>query len=401
MKNINLFYLAALAMFSFASCVQDDVKIQSYHYSEEQFKVISEHLNLPADPIDYSVELPIHILNSGATTAPVDNDKATLGRVLFYDNNLSGNNKVSCASCHDQSLAFADGKAKSEGFDGQLTKRNSLALGSVVSFSATYQGGNTNSFASNNGARFFWDERAGSVAEQSTLTIQDDIEMGMDLDKLPAKLKSIDYYKVLFETAFPDEEINKENILAALSEFINAMGSFESKFDVEAANSGGNFGNIQNQDFNGFTVEENKGKQLYNDNCASCHGVNFASPGVLVANNGLDMVYEDKGVGGVSNQSIEEGLFKVPSLRNIALTGPYMHDGRFETLEDVIEHYSSNIKNHKNLSFQLKEFDQNGSNQIAKKFNFSEEDKTALVAFLNTLTDQKFIAAEKFADPFK
>jgi cytochrome c peroxidase len=400
MKKINLLFSAAL-VFTFASCVQDDVKIQSYHYSEDQFKVISEHLNLPAEPLDYTVELPVHIQSTGASTAPVDNDKAALGRVLFYDNNLSGNNKVSCASCHDQSLAFADNKAKSEGFDGQLTNRNSLALGSVVSFSATYQGGNTGSFMSNNGARFFWDERAGSVAEQSTLTIQDDIEMGMDLDALPAKLKSIDYYQVLFETAFPNEEINKENILAALSEFINAMGSFESKFDVEAAKSGGNFFNIQNQNFSGFTVVENKGKQLYNDNCASCHGVNFASPDMLVANNGLDMVYEDKGVGGISNSNAEEGLFKVPSLRNIALTGPYMHDGRFETLEEVIDHYSSNIKDHKNLSFQLKELDATGHIQGPKKFNFSKEDKTALVAFLNTLTDQKFIAAEKFSDPFK
>jgi cytochrome c peroxidase len=398
MKNYKLLFPIFLFGFTMVSCVKDTVKVDSYHYSDEQWKVISENLNLPESPHEYDVQLPQHVASSGASAAAVNDDKATLGRVLFYDTRLSQTQSVSCASCHDQSIAFSDDVAFSEGFDGQLTKRNSLALGAVVSFSATYQGGNDQSFLSNNGARFFWDERAGSVEEQSALTIEDDIEMGMKIADVKKRLEGIDYYEALFNAAYGNDGITEENILDAISEFINAMGSFNSKFDKEAAPFG--FSATFN-DFPGFTEQENKGKQLYMDNCASCHGQTFSSPNVLVSNNGLDEVYEDKGVGAITGRSDQMGMFKVPPLRNIELTGPYMHDGRFETLEEVIEHYSSGIKNHRNLGPQLTEIDHSAGTRIAKPMNFNGEEKASLVAFLKTLTDNEFITAERFSDPFK
>lgn len=398
MKNLKLLLLLFLFVFTLFSCVKDEVKVESYHYTETQWKAISENLKLPASPLEYDIELPSHIANSGANAATVNNDKATLGRVLFYDTRLSKTQTVSCASCHDQSIAFSDDVAFSEGFDGQLTKRNSLALGAVVSFSATYQGGNDLSFASNNGARFFWDERAGSVEEQSTLTIQDDIEMGMKMSEVKNRIEGIDYYEALFEAAYGNAGVNEENILDAISEFINAMGSFNSKFDKEVAPFG--FAAISSE-LPGFTQEENKGMQLYMENCAGCHGQSFSRPNVLVSNNGLDMFYEDKGVGEITRNSHEMGLFKVPPLRNIELTGPYMHDGRFETLEEVIEHYSSGIKNHRNLGAQLGEIDPSTGKTVARQMNFNAQDKAALVAFLKTLTDNEFITAERFSDPFK
>jgi cytochrome c peroxidase len=131
------------------------------------------------------------------------------------------------------------------------------------------------------------------------------------------------------------------------------------------------------------------------NNCASCHSQNFGRPVKFYANNGLDAITLDKGVGGITGASSEQGTFKVPTLRNIAITAPYMHDGRFATLEDVVEHYSSGIKSHPNLASELKDGSQ------PKKFNFSSQEKSDLITFLGTLTDDVFKTDERFSNPFK
>lgn len=341
-------------------------------------------LNLPDSPFNYAnILLPDFFFdndvrdedNTPNNNATTDNG-ATLGRVLFYDKNLSMNNTVSCASCHIQENGFSDPNALSTGFNGELTSRNSMGLANA----RFYENG-----------RFFWDERAATLEAQTLVPIQDLVEMGLTLLELEEKLTQQPYYAALFTNAFGDETITSNRIALALSQFIRSMVSYESKFDEGLA---------QTQDiddnFPNFTTSENRGKQLFMSNqtrCFDCHATNVFV-GDDARNNGLDATITDPGVGGITGNNNELGEFKVPSLRNIALTGPYMHDGRFETLEEVIEHYNSGVLNNPNLDNRLTQ----GNN--VRRLNLSDTDKQALVDFLNTFTDNEFINDEKYASPF-
>ena len=380
MKTLSSFLLTFLTILTLSSCLKDEVKVEYRAYTHDDFEVLSKSLNLPEELHDYTLEMPDHL---GGSVVDSDSRLATLGRVLFYDKRLSANNTVSCASCHDPAKAFADDKAKSEGFDGELTKRNSLALAAFPSFNA-YYGGSTP-------ARMFWDERARDVQKQSILTLEDPIEMGMDLDKLADKLMKEDYYQVLYEMAFPERyELNKYEILLAIDAFVSSIGAFQSRFDREMVH------HSIDDPFDGFTEEENLGKGIFLRNCNSCHNLeNPSQTSFTVANNGLDLVSEDKGVGGITGYANGMGVFKVPMLRNVALTAPYMHDGRFETLEEVVEHYNSGVQAHENLHWLLIK------NGQPKLLNHPEHFQKALVAFLHTLTDVESITHERFIDPFK
>ena len=378
--------LSILSAFAFilllTSCLKDKEDTTILHYTHEDYAVLTKHLDLP--------EMPATYVSNGFTNFDTHNDRATLGRVLFYDKRLSANNTVSCASCHKQDKAFSDDVAFSEGFNGELTDRNSLALGSVMDFQTSY-GGN-NSIFSNSGSLFFWDDRATSLQEQSAETLANPIEMGTDLQELGDELLQEDFYRILFEKAFPDENhlSSANKILISLETFMNAIVSNDSKFDKgikQTFNTHNNFSN--------FNAVENHGKSLFLENCASCHGERASQVSLALASNGLDYIYEDKGRGAITSIERDNGVFKVPMLRNVELTGPYMHDGRFETLEEVVEFYSSGIQNHANLHELLKE--ENGE---PKQFNFTTAEKTALVAFLKTLTDISTIMEDKFADPF-
>lgn len=387
--TLTKFLTLVLCAFVLSACLKDEVDVTVSHYTQEELQTLRQYLNLPEFRDRYRVELADHLTSRGAITPGINDAKATLGRVLFYDTKLSLTEETSCASCHDQRLAFSDDKAFSEGINGQVTKRNSLPLAATANFSSSYD--NPNSFGGNV-VGFFWDERANSISGQSELTIQDDIEMGMDLDELTVRLGDVDYYEVLFRRAYGDEVVTKERILTAIEEFVNSFVSTNSRFDEGMNMVGSAF-----QEFPNFTDAENLGRQLFVDNCASCHPSDMSTPiGRNVANNGLDLVYEDKGMGEIFPDGVMNGVFKVPFLRNIELTGPYMHDGRFETLEEVIEHYSSGIQNHDNLADELRGLDGN-----ARKFNFSSEEKAALVAFLKTVTDHSFAEDIRYSDPFK
>lgn len=394
MKAKTLLYQMVLCIFalSFTACLKDDVSVRTYHYADEEYDIITKDLSLPKDLLDYSVELPRHMREVGMIPPAITDAKATLGRVLFYDKKLSAKNTVSCASCHHQNLAFSDNVDLSEGFDGQKTLRNSLALGSVANFSSSYGSGGSGGHAGQGRALFFWDERAQSISQQTLLTIEDDIEMGMDLNELVTKLNQEDYYRILFHKAYGDETINANRIAEAMQEFVNAMVSVDSRFDEGMNRELNAFA-----DFGNYNQQENIGKQLFLDNCSACHGNNMSLSIEAVANNGLDAVYTDLGVGAITLSSLDEGKFKIPFLRNIALTGPYMHDGRFESLYDVIDHYSSGIQMNNSLDFRLR--DPNNFNEPLK-MNFTDDEKQALVAFLETLTDNTFLTAEKFGDPF-
>ena len=369
------------------------------YFSDSEMAILNEVLNLPSPGFNYAnPELPLHYKSTEANESdntPESNTitdiGATLGRVLFYDKKLSDNNTISCASCHEQSAAFSDNNQFSIGLNGETTRRNSMTL--------------INSRFYENG-RFFWDERSSTLEEQVLLPIQDHIEMGMNLNQLEVKLQDLDYYNILFEKAFGSSQVTSDRIAKALSQFTRSIVSVNSKFDEGFAAASYPEDEEQMPDFNNFTSLENLGMDIFyrgrnGGTCLYCHGtpqhVNDEAK-----NNGLSLNYIDNGLGEITGNSSDNALFKVPTLRNIAKTGPYMHDGRFETLMDVVNHYSDGVQDHPNLHFRLKTLDDGqAGNAEVLRLNLTQLEKEALVAFLNTLTDEKVLDEEKYSDPFK
>ena len=355
-------------------------------------------LDLPEAPFNYAnPEVPEHfrvetmffhdqraVMDEDNTPAnnPITDAGATLGRVLFYDKNLSANRTVACASCHKAEHGFSDDQVLSEGFEGGLTHRHSMGLTNARFYR---QGG------------FFWDQRAETLEAQVLMPFQDEVEMGMTLETLVARVDAGDYYPALFEAAFGDADVTSERISAALAQFVRSLFSAGSKYDQGRAmvENRGTF-------FPNFTDEENAGKALFVQPpprggfaCFICHqGEAFIAQDV--SNNGLDADFSlDRGYGGVTNNIRDGAKFKVPSLRNVALRAPYMHDGRFATLEEVIDHYSEGIQPNPNLGAPF-----GVVNGQATRINMSAAQKSALIAFLNTLTDMDMVNDPKFADPF-
>jgi cytochrome c peroxidase len=352
---------------------------------------------LPDTAYDYSLKMPpefgpaffqdsfiiidfIGGIRINQANPPITNEGATLGRVLFYDPQLSINNRISCGSCHKQNLAFSDDVVGSEGFGGKITPRNSMAI--------------VNAVLNHN---LFWDSRSGNVLDLVTKPIQNHIEMGMEnMEILEQKLGKVDYYPDLFQKAFGSPAVTKDAIANALAQFVCAITTVNSRFDQQ-----------KKVDFAGMTTLEKMGKELFfssRTNCARCHAEpNFAAPDFPggeygggfnssedlkgTANNGLDLVFRDQGLG--------NGKFRIPSLRNIALTAPYMHDGRFKTLEEVVDFYSHGVQAHAHLDKNLRNAD---GSPLRPQLNALE--KEAMLAFLNTLTDPSMLADPKYSDPF-
>lgn len=211
------------------------------------------------------------------------------------------------------------------------------------------------------------------------------------------RIKALEYYEPLFKTEFGGN-INANNILIAISEFVNELASFDSRFDKALEKHFAKYKSIENlkqYDFADFTESENRGMKIYMKKCASCHSENFGAPSKVSANNGLYSDYVDNGVGQLSQNDAEYGLYKVPTLRNIMYTAPYMHDGSLATVEDVLNQYSTGIKCHRNLSPELKD----GNEPV--KMNFSNQDKQDLIAFFKTLNEPTLMTDEKFSNPFK
>ncbi len=226
--------------------------------------------------------------------------------------------------------------------------------------------------------------------------IQDPIEMGRSLPELIDELKDEDFYRELFTAAFGNDDIDAERIARALAQFVRSIVSKDTKFDEGVLRS-----------FSTFTDEERLGRLIFrgevgNASCANCHGTdNFIVTDVF--NNGLEFPSIDPGVGGVTGLPQDIGKFKVPSLRNIALTAPYMHDGRFATLEEVVEFYNSGIVDHPNLAPQLRAppGPPNSPPPGPRRLNLTAEQKAALVAYLKTLTDRSLPTDPRFQDPFR
>lgn len=339
-------------------------------------------LRLPDPPHRYTeIALPPHFTTAAAkrfdnTPAdnPVTDHGATLGRVLFYDTRLSANHTVSCGSCHAQARAFDDPERFSRGFKGGRTDRHAMNL---VNLRYHPRG------------RFFWDERGGNLEAMVLLPVQNTLEMGQEVAELPAMLSREPHYAPLFRAAFGDAEITETRIARALAQFIRSLVSYQSRYDEGLAGA-----RAATDDFTNFSLQENRGKALFRRNCAVCHLPSSQDAHFVMtapANTGLDpdATHTDGGVGDITLNPRDLGLFKSPSLRNVEVTAPYMHDGRFETLEAVIDHYSRGGQDHPNRDERM------------QPLKFTTSERTALVAFLKTLTDHHFLADPKFSDPFQ
>ena len=366
------------------ACSKDETEIA-------QEDLVAKYLNFPATPFNYANPLLPAYLSAppiqGQINTPADNQitdpGATLGRVLFYDKTLSKNKTISCASCHKQENAFSDFEILSKGFNGGSTGRNSMSLIDAKYYPI---------------GLFFWDQRAATLEQQVLMPIQDLVEMGITLDTLVKRVQDQPYYASLFTNAFGNGTINSNTISKALSQFVRSIISYQSKYDQGRQTLPTAPAPPPNAVFPNFTAQENRGKEIFLSpigGCAPCHGSEtFTAP--EAKNNGLDATITDRGFGTVTGNAADDGEFKVTSLRNVELTAPYMHDGRFTTLEQVIEHYNSGVKNHPNLSPQLKL--PNGQPRL---LNISAPDKAALVAFLKTLTDRNVTTDVKYSNPFK
>ena len=335
------------------------------------------YLDLPTTVDQY---YPYSIYNPDSTT----NLMATLGRVLFYDGHLSVNNAVSCASCHKQTNGFADNTQFSTGFDGRPTKRNSIGIHNLAGFD-TFM---TNETIESPGQPLFWDGRETILLNLVDRPITNHVEMGIaDPNTLPSKLAALSIYPPLFNRVFGDPSITSARISQCISLFMAAIQSKNSRFD------------LSQQGLISLTTEEKEGELLFNNKypCGNCHHVftNFYTF-TDFHDIGLDVNYSDMGLGAIDFSAQDKGKFRAPSLDNVALTAPYMHDGRFKTLSDVIDHYSHGINNSPNLDGLLRNADSS-----AMKMNISDGDKQALIAFLNTFTDYSTISDPKFSNPFK
>jgi cytochrome c peroxidase len=377
-KTIISIALAVTALITFQACKKEaataGARVPSLPEENYRYDLMPSGGNTQFNPL-------------GANTT-INNDAATLGRVLFYETQLSINNRISCGTCHQQSKAFADGKKFSAGFEEAITKRNAPAI---------LNPGTQNSY--------FWDMRESNLDLMVTRPIANHIEMGLESQEyMTTKIANLPYYADLFTKAFGTSEVTAGRIGQALGTFVKAMVTAQSKYD-EGVGSG----------FANFTDQELTGKQLFTTTlpCAGCHGgENFTGWGTHVENIGLDRDYTDNGMPGTDWNTGREldGWFKVPSLRNVSLTGPYMHDGRFNTLEEVVEFYNSGIQSHDQLAFALREGwnggggvfgGEGGTGDVQPlRMNLTTYEKGALVAFLKTLSDESILFDPKYSDPF-
>ena len=332
---------------------------------------------IPYTPTPYRIQEPSYFVKLQVP----DNNQLTvegiaLGRHLFYDPILSRDSTISCASCHQQDKSFSDGLALSEGVDGRRTKRSAMP---IINLAYHYK-------------NFFWDGRTKTLEEQALEPIIDTLEMDFNWESVEERLQQHVDYPFYFRKAFGIEnppEITKELTAKAIAQFERSMVSYNSKYDrVVRAEAE-------------YTEEEFRGHQIFFDadeehiptgECAHCHteplftNLEFFNNGIQLAED-LD-AFKDEGRGEVTNYYYDKGKFKTPTLRNIALTAPYMHDGRFQTLEEVIDHYISGGHFTINVSPNV------------RQLKLTEADKKALIAFLHCLTDSTFIEEERFSDPF-
>jgi len=325
----------------------------------------------------------------------VDPSKVQLGRVLFYDRHLSEDGLVSCASCHRQEYGFSDPRRFSQGIYGRISTRNSMALSNTIWF------GGAMGIDSLGGVRLplFWDSRAHSIGEQAKSAFVNEHEMGLSMTEVLERIRQQPYYSWLLDQAWGDSIITEQRVYEALSHFMASITSINTPFDRALLKEGGV--DFVGDVFSDFSFSENRGKALYMEHCHSCHGSLYSPPLIFEANNGLENPYTDPGKGAISGLFYERGVFRVPGLRNITVSGPYMHDGRFGSLMEVIEHYDSGIQAIFGLHGDLLVFNEASQSYSPKRLLLTASDKVALVDFLYTLEDSCTLTDPRFSDPFR
>ncbi len=363
MSTTKYLSLLLLAVLIFGACKKDDdTPVEEVMYDDTPYPL--EYGALPAP------ELP--------ADNPLTVQGVLLGRMLFYETMLSKDGSQSCATCHQQGDGFSDPNRFSLGVEGLPGKRQAMPV-----FNMAWH---TNAF--------FWDGRAPLLRDQALMPIQDPLEMNETLDNVVAKLSDSKEYRDQFKRAFDSEEITAPKMALAMEQFMLSIVSHQSKYDKYLA------GEVQ------LTDSEDRGRLLfemeYNPffpdqsgaDCAHCHGgANFENDQYM--NNGLDTDadFTDMGREKVTNNPADRAKFKVPSLRNVALTAPYMHDGRFQTLEEVIDHYNSGIEESSTADPTVINTRQTG-------LMLTDQDKQDLINFLKTLTDEAFLNNEDYQSPF-
>ncbi len=366
----------------------------------DPYSAIKTAFGIAIDPTNlenYANQIkPVYIVKTNVAANSITDKTATLGRVLFYDKNLSINNTISCASCHKQNFAFGDTAVVSEGVEGGLTIRHSMRLINTR-------------FA--NEAKFFWNERAANLMAQTSIPIQDHLEMGFsgtggrgNLNTLTNKLSTINYYKELFKFTFGDTVVTENRIQTSLASFINSIQSFDSKYDIGRAQV-----NNDNQPFPNFTAQENQGKNLFITapvfnaagirttgglGCNACHN----APEFDIDPNTLN-----NGIIGIANSStgIDITNTRASSLRDITnavgvVNTPMMHTGVLRSLRAVINHYNTINLNPRNTNLDPR-LRPGGNGQ---NLNATEAEIAAVAAFMQTLGGTNVYVNKKWSNPF-
>ena len=335
-------------------------------------------------PTPYALTLPALFPVPVAQPAdnPLTEEGVELGRHLFYEKALSLDNSKSCGSCHQQSKAFTDGRALAVGVDGLANPRGAMSLANVLWSS-----------------QLTWDGAFTTLETQALKPLENTIELHQPLTLGVAKLQATTRYPPLFLAAFGTSTITNELTLKALAQFERTLISGNSRYDKYMATR------------QGFTADEVAGLQLYTTHiapgkvrgaeCFHCHTQPLMSSNYegKFFNNGLDVSFLDPGRGGVTGLAVDKGKFIAPTLRNITLTAPYMHDGRFKTLEEVLDHYSDHVQlASPGLDNNLIE----GINDppFGTHMDLTPTEKKQVLAFLKTLTDSTFITDKRFSSPF-
>ncbi|WP_326520881.1 cytochrome-c peroxidase [Winogradskyella immobilis] len=325
------------------------------------------------EPVPAALEIPL-IFSDNIIPPVIPNDNPqtvegiALGKRLFFDPLLSGNETISCATCHSPQNGFSDNTPTSDGAQGVFGTRNSMPLFNL---------------AWNYDERFAWDGKELSLERQALEPVQNPIEMHSNWDDVVTKLNQHPDYPELFLRAFNSDNITKELAVKAIAQFERTLISANSKFDRFLLGQ------------EALTPEEENGLNVFMDeargDCFHCHGSpnNPLWTDNIFHNNGLDNEITDLGLGAVTGDPSDNGKFKSPSLRNLAYTAPYMHDGRFSTLDEVINHYSEGLKSSPTIDPLMKSLDQGG-------VQLTPQDKADLKAFLLSLSDPSFINNPEF-----
>ncbi len=326
-------------------------------------------------PIPYNLEIPTLFADKLIapvipTNNPLTQEGVALGKRLFFDNILSGDESQSCATCHNPKNAFTDDTKFSDGIDGNFGTRNSMPLFNL---------------AWNFDERFAWDGKEFGLEKQALEPVKNPIEMHSSWVNVAEKLQKHAEYPTLFSQAFGSSKIDSILITKAIAQFERTIISGNSKFDQFIRGE------------TTLTLEEQNGFDVFMDeargDCFHCHGSNNNPLWTDNAfhNNGLDTNFSDLGLGAVTGDPADNGKFKSPSIRNLAFTAPFMHDGRFVTLEEVINHYSEGLQPSSTIDPLMKKVNQGG-------VNLSPKDKADLKAFLLTLSDFDFIDNSDFQE---